>query len=178
MLTVDTIGRIRREYFVGKRSIREISRSLRVSRKVIRKALRKPEAEFSYVREIQPRPRLGLFVERLDDLLRENADKSARERLTARRLHELLRAEGYAGAYDSVQRHVRDWRRGHGKTDAAFVPLWFAPGEAYQFDWSHETVVLDGVTTEIKVAHVRLCRSRLFFIRGNCPGLSAGSNHP
>ena len=132
MLTVDTIGRIRREYFVGKRSIRETSRGLRVSRKVIRKALREPETKFAYVRETQPRPRLGEFVDRLDHLLAEGAGRSARERLTACRLYELLRAEGYAGAYDSVQRHVRDWRRGQGKTDAAFVPLWFAPGEAYQ----------------------------------------------
>ena len=61
MLTVDTIGRIRREHFVGKRSIREISRLLRVSRKVIRKALREPDTKFAYVREVQPRPRLGVF---------------------------------------------------------------------------------------------------------------------
>jgi transposase len=165
MLTVDTIGRIRREYFVGKKPIREISRSLKVSRKVVRKAIRSPAAEFAYIRHRQVQPQLGSFVERLDQLLEENVKRSARERLTARRLHELLRDEGYAGAYDSVQRHVRDWRRSHGKTETVFIPLWFAPGEAYQFDWSHETVVLDGTTTEIKAAHVRLCHSRRFFIR-------------
>jgi len=27
-------------------------------------------------------------------------------------------------------------------TAAAYVPLSFAPGEAYQFDWSHEVVLL------------------------------------
>jgi DNA-directed RNA polymerase subunit K/omega len=43
--------------------------------------------------------------------------------------------------------------------------LWFAPGEAYQFDWSHEVVVLGGVTTTIKVAHIRLCHSRMFLVR-------------
>ena len=32
------------------------------------------------------------------------------------------------------------------------MPLTFAPGEAYQFDWSHEIVVMDGVTTTVKVA--------------------------
>ena len=165
MLTVDTIGRIRREYFVGKRPIREISRSLKVSRKVIRKAIRTPETAFAYVRQRQVQPQLGAFVERLDQLLAENVKRPARERLTARRLQELLRDDGYAGAYDSVQRHVRSWRRKHGKTDAVFIPLWFAPGEAYQFDWSHEVVVLGGTTTQIKVAHVRLCHSRRFFIR-------------
>ena len=165
MVTVDTIGRIRRDYFVGKKPIREISRSLKVSRKVIRKAIRAPGTEVRYVRESQPRPRLGSFVGRLEALLEENVTRPARERLTARRLHELLQGDGYAGAYDSVQRHVRDWRRDHGKTDAVFIPLWFAPGEAYQFDWSHEVVVLGGVPAEVKVAHVRLCHSRMFFIR-------------
>ena len=50
-------------------------------------------------------------------------------------------------------------------TAAAFVPLSFAPGEAYQFDWSHEVVLIDGVTVTVKVAHVRLCHSRMLFVR-------------
>ena len=45
------------------------------------------------------------------------------------------------------------------------MPLTFAPGEAYQFDWSHEIVVMDGVTTTVKVAHFRLCHSRMMFVR-------------
>jgi hypothetical protein len=34
------------------------------------------------------------------------------------------------------------------------VPLSFAPGDAYQFDWSHEVVLRCGVTVTVKVAHV------------------------
>jgi hypothetical protein len=45
------------------------------------------------------------------------------------------------------------------------IPLSFAPGEAYQFDWSHEIVVLNGITITVKVAHVRLCHSRMPFVR-------------
>ncbi len=41
----------------------------------------------------------------------------------------------------------------------------FALGEAYQFDWSHEVVLLHGVTVIVKVAHVRLSHSRLLFAR-------------
>src|SRR6202047_4779728 len=48
---------------------------------------------------------------------------------------------------------------------AADVPLSFAPGEAYQFDWSHEVVLLNGVTVIVKAAHVRLCHSRMLFVR-------------
>ena len=50
-------------------------------------------------------------------------------------------------------------------TAEAYVPLPYAPGEAYQFDWSHEIVVLGGVTVTVKVAHVRLCHSRMMFFR-------------
>ncbi len=45
------------------------------------------------------------------------------------------------------------------------MPLIFEPGEAYQFDWSHEIVLLDGVTVTVKVAHMRLCHSRMPFVR-------------
>src|SRR3546814_18189236 len=51
-----------------------------------------------------------------------------------------------------------------GRTATAFVPLSFDPGEAYQFDWSHEVIVMAGVTTTVKVAHVRLSHSRMFFV--------------
>jgi transposase len=50
-------------------------------------------------------------------------------------------------------------------TAAAYVPLSFAPGEAYQFDWSHEVVLLSGTTVIVKAAHVRLCHSRMLFVR-------------
>ncbi len=60
----------------------------------------------------------------------------------------------------------RTWKRQQASVTApAFVPLVFAPGEAYQFDWSHEIVLIAGVTTTIKVAHVRLCHSRMLFVR-------------
>jgi transposase len=61
---------------------------------------------------------------------------------------------------------LRAWRVAHGAaTAAASVPLSFAPGETYQFDWSHEIVVLGGVTTTLKLAHVRLCHSGMLFVR-------------
>ena len=47
----------------------------------------------------------------------------------------------------------------------AFGPLTFAPGEAYQFDWAEDWIVLDGVTTKVQVAHVRLCHSRMPFVQ-------------
>ena len=166
MTTVETIGRIRRSYFVQRQSVREIARRLHVSRKTVRKAIEAEDGKFSYDRTVQPMPKLGAHVAELERLLAENERKPRRERLTLIRLFEALRAQGYEGGYDTVRRHARRWQREEaGRTATAFVPLSFEPGEAYQFDWSHEVVVLAGVTTTVKVAHMRLCHSRMFFVR-------------
>ena len=166
MLVVETIGRIRREHLVKGKSIKEIARDLKISRNTVRKILRSGETSFSYEREVQPRPRLGRWKADLDRLLMANTETSARERLTLIRLFEELRTLGYEGGYDAVRRYARTWSREHAsQTAAAFVPLSFAPGEAYQFDWSHEIVVMSGVTVTVKVAHVRLCHSRMMFCR-------------
>jgi transposase len=70
------------------------------------------------------------------------------------------------GRYDAVRRYAGGWAEANASATAtAFVPLSFAPGEACQFDWSHEIVVMDGVTTTVKVAHVRLCHSRMMLGR-------------
>jgi len=166
MLIVETIGRIRREHLDKGKSIREITRALHLSRNTVRRILRSGETAFSYEREVQPRPKLGAWTDALDRLLSANAKAPVRERLTLIRVYEELQALGYEGGYDAVRRYARRWGEQHASATAeAFVPLIFAPGEAYQFDWSHEIVVMDGVTTTVKVAHVRLCMSRMMFVR-------------
>ena len=166
MLVVETIGRIRREHFQKGKSIKEIARDLKISRNTVRKVLRSGETSFSYEREVQPRPKLGAWKAEIDRVLAANATKAARERLTLIHVFEELRTLGYDGGYDAVRRYARSWARDHAsETASAFVPLSFAPGEAYQFDWSHEIVLMNGVTMTVKVAHLRLCHSRMFIAR-------------
>jgi transposase len=166
MLVVETIARIRREFFVKGKSIKEIVRDLKVSRNTVRKVLRSGATAFAYEREVQPLPKIGRWKDHLDRLLSANETKPGRERLTLIRLFEELRALGYAGGYDAVRRYARAWHKGHAAASVdAYVPLTFAPGEAYQFDWSHEVVLLNGTTVTVKVAHLRLCHSRMFFVR-------------
>ena len=166
MLVVETIAKIRRAFFKQGKAIKAICRELGVSRKVVRKVIRSGATEFRYEREDQPLRKIGRWRDSLDQLLSENEAKPLRERLTLIRLFEELRGRGYEGGYDAVRRYARRWAKERGQaTAAAFVPLSFAPGDAYQFDWSHEVVLLSGVTVTVKVAHVRLCHSRMLFVR-------------
>ncbi len=135
MLVVETIARIRREYFVKGKAIKEIVRDVKVSRNTVRKVIRSEATAFSYARRVQPMPKLGAWRDDLERLLEANEAKGKRERLTLHRLFEELTGLGYDGGYDAVRRYARTWRRRRSSLLAqAYVPLVFEPGEAYQFD--------------------------------------------
>ena len=145
MLRVDKIGEIRRAYFELERSIKQIVRTLSVSRATVRKVVRGGRTEFNYARDVQPTPKLGDWVETLLEILEAECKLVKRERRSTQRLYEELRGRGYDGAHDSLHRFVKAWREERARVPVhAYVPMSFAPGEAYQFDWSHETITLQG----------------------------------
>jgi transposase len=162
---METIGKIRRRHKVRGESISAIARDLNLSRNTVKKYL-KAEIDPVYRRERQPAPKLGAYQSALETWLEQDGQRPKGQRRSAQRLFEDLQREGYAGAYDSVQRFVKEWKtRRPGASQDAFVPLVFAPGEACQFDWSHEQVILGGVAQVIKVAHFRLAHSRQPYLR-------------
>ena len=151
MLVLETIGRIRREHLVKGKPIKEIVRELKVSRNTVRKVLRSGATSFEYARAVQPRPKLGAWHGDLDRMLSDNEARPPRDQLTLIRIFEELRGLGYEGSYDAVRRYAKKWRVERGAATAeAYVPLSFAPGEAYQFDWSHEVVLINGATVTVK----------------------------
>ena len=80
-------------------------------------------------------------------------------------MRQALCDNGFKGSYSTINRFTTDWRRNnHAEGKKVFIPLEFAPGEAFQFDWSTEEIELQGILTRVKVAHIRLCYSRMFLI--------------
>lgn len=47
----------------------------------------------------------------------------------------------------------------------AYVPLRFAMGEAFQFDWGDGWATIDGKTVKLQIAHFKLSCSRAFYLR-------------
>ena len=167
MLVVETIARIRRDHLVKGVPIKKLARDLRVSKNTIRKVVRGDETSHTYARKIQPMPKLGPWVEELERQLQANEKKARKDRLTLLQIHEDLGELGYEGGYDAVRRYAKAWRRRRRLLlpSQAYVPLIFDPGEAYQFDWSHEYARLLGTTTKVKAAHMRLCHSRMYLVQ-------------
>ncbi len=58
--------------------------------------------------------------------------------------------------YSLITAFVRAWRGEQGKASQAFVPLTFALGEAFQFDWSEEGLLIGGIYRRMQVAHLKL----------------------
>ena len=150
----------------GKKSQREIARTTGLSRNTVSKWLRGPLGdEPKYERDQQP-SKLTAFHETIRQALKADARRPRHERRTARALHAEIKAAGYAGGYSRVTDFIRAWRLGEGQSvsSTAFVPLAFELGEAFQFDWSEEGLVVGGIYYRLQVSHMKLCASRAFWL--------------
>jgi transposase len=158
VICVETIGKIRRWHRVDKLSISKIAKRLSASRNTIAKYLDGEVTQPRYKQRPKRAPVMGAWVEKLEAMLAADAQRPRKEQRTAQRLLDGLLQEGFSGSYPTVQRFVKAWHetRRHG-VGTVFIPQSFAPGEAYQFDWSYEMVDLGGRPTPVKVAHLRLC---------------------
>ncbi len=160
------MGKIRGMYFSDRKSISEIARLTSLSRNTIKRWLRAaPGTQPKYQRS-KATTKLTAFVGTLTKALETDAHRPKRERRTARALHAQFKAEGYTGGYTRLTDFIGDWRHAEGKTfnTNAFVPLKFGLGEAFQFDWSEEPLVVGGIYRRLQVSHLKLCASRAFWL--------------
>lgn len=76
-----------------------------------------------------------------------------------------LRPAAYRGGYSAVTAYIRRWRvESVSSPTKAFVPLSFELGEAFQLDWSDESMVVGVGFYNVQVAHLKLCASRAFWL--------------
>jgi len=160
------IGKVLRMHHRESKSVREIARATSLSRNTVRKYLRTPVAQPpKYVRRAAS-TKLTPFVETVKMALLADARRPKKERRTARALLQQIAAAGYEGGYTQLTDFIRAWRASQGgvAVGKAFVPLAFELGEAFQFDWSDEALVIGGIYRKLQVAHLKLCASRAFFL--------------
>ena len=108
--------------------------------------------------------KLAAFTEELEQALNADARRSKQNRRTAKALFAQIQTAGYVGGYSAVTDFTRDWRGSAGKAPHAFVPLRFELGEAFQFDWSEEGLLVGGICYKLQVSHLKLCASRAFWL--------------
>lgn len=162
MVQVDEKERIRNAYFIQDRSIREIARDMRHSRKTVRKALSDPSPPVYVRTEPASSPVMGPVKEIIDKWITEDESRPKKQRHTAHRVYERLRDEhGFRGAESTVRRYVRTRRKQ--KTEV-YVPLCFEQGKDAQADFGEGKVIMDGQQVNVQIFCMRLCYSHRPFV--------------
>lgn len=166
VLNVDQIAEIRLRSKRGE-SIRKIAKECQISRNTVRKVLRSGSTEETRKKGEWSKTKLTDFKELLEKLLQERADEeSPKRKKSLLSMYQILREEGFTGSYDTVRRFAKNWSEEQKSgLNNAFVPQYFAPGEAFQFDWSEERVKINGEIKKIYLAHIILCYSRMIFLK-------------
>ena len=146
MYKVDLYVRVRRACMVEGMSTREAARVFGLHRDTVRKML-----EYSvppgYRRESPPRrPKLDPYRGVIDRILEDDRSLPKKQRHTAKRIYERLRAEhSFTGRYTIVKDYVRERRR---RTREMYVPLSHPAGDA-QCDFGQAKAVIGGVEQTI-----------------------------
>jgi transposase len=162
---MEMLGKIRRMHLRDKLSLHEIVKRTGLSRNTVRRWLRSAEEATppTYRRTDGP-GKLTAFHAALEQALKADSHRNKQNRRTGKALFEQIKADGYAGGYSRVNDFIRDWRGREDKAPHAFVPLKFELGEAFQFDWSEESLVIGGIYRRMQVSHLKLCASRAFWL--------------
>ena len=153
---MDQVHVIRHQVLVEGRSRRQVAKEFGISRLTVRK----------YVGETVPsrkapapraRPVWEAVQARVETLLTESAQwTGGKQRLTATRLHELLRAEGKQVGVTVVKAAVAEWRR---QRREVFVPLTYRPGDLAEVDFFEVLVDVDGTRRKAWLFLMRLMYS-------------------
>jgi transposase len=166
MITMDMVGKIRRLHSRGNKSEREIARITGLSRNTVAKWLKGSVGDAPRYRRGPMAVKLTPFAAAIEQALEADAHRPRKDRRTGKALHKEISAAGYAGGYSRLTDFIREWRarRDGAGTAGAFVPLAFEMGDAFQFDWSEEALVIGGIYRKLQVSHMKLCASRAFWL--------------
>jgi len=126
-------------------SRRAIARALGVSRNTVRKILREHAESREEPNSALPRVPTRAPRAKKTDEIREQATKLLAKypTITAQRVFEIVKEEGYDGGYTGVKRLVRELRPKPKPKPSLETPDW-GPGKMAESDWSPYTVELVG----------------------------------
>ena len=162
MYRVELYARVRRACMVEGMSTREAARVFGLHRDTVRKML-KYSVPPGYRRQSPPRrPKLDPYRGVIDRILEEDRSLPKKQRHTAKRIYDRLRAEhGFDGRYTIVKDCVRERRR---RTREMYVPLTDPPGDA-QCDFGQAKAVIGGVEQAVHYLVMYLPHSDACFVK-------------
>jgi len=139
---VELYARVRRAVLVEGMSHREAARQFGLARETVRKMLRYSVPPGYQRQRPARRPKLDAWVGIIDQILEEDKQRQRKQRHTAKRIFERLKAEhGSSGGYTIIKDYVRLKRLSQREM---FMPWEHPPGDA-QADFGEAQAVIGGV---------------------------------
>src|SRR5216683_4784525 len=163
MISEDARERMRRSYYLEKKSLRQIAREEGYSRVTIKKAISDASPRTYHLTQPRPAMVFGPFQLRVEELMTQNEQLPRKQRYSSHKIFELLQAEGYTGSESRIRQYIAAWRHTH-QAPKLFLPLEFEPGQDAQCDWGEAIAIVGGVRQTVQVFILRLCYSRRTFV--------------
>lgn len=161
MISLSETETIRRAYYLEGKSIREIAREYHHGRRAVRNAIGDASPPEYIQQQERAAPVLGEYKERIQELVDESKEQPRKQRYTARKIYEMIRAEGYLGSESTVRRYVGQIRK---KKKEVYLPLQFDEGDYSQVDWGEAQVEIGGVRQTGHIFVIRLNYSKVRFV--------------
>ena len=158
---------IRREYEFGVGSIIGVARKLGVHRRMVREAVRNAVPAQRKKTE-RPAVKMAAAVSLIDAILESDRKAPRKQRHTARRIYDRIRAEvpGCTPAERTVRQYVERRKHVLGLTEhETFVPQSYRWGVEAQVDWYEAYADLDGERIKLQVFSMRSMASGAAFHR-------------
>ena len=148
--------RIRRSYYLDRKSMRQIAREEGYSRPTIEKAITNQLHNPYRLTHPKASPIFGPYQARVEALLCQNEQMPRKQHYTVHRIFEVIQAEGYQGSESRIRQYVAA-RRAVTQTPEVFLPLEFEPGQDAQVDWGEAVATIDGQKRSVQFFVMHLC---------------------
>jgi len=136
---------IRRKVLVEQVSKRKVMAEYGIHAKTLNRILANPKPPGYRMDKPRPKPVIGPFIDRIEEILKQDRDVPRKQRHTAKRIFERLKEEGYSGGYTQVTEAVRGLK---GRIKEVYIPLVHRPGEA-QMDFGYALAKVNGVLRKV-----------------------------
>jgi len=163
MITVEDREKIRRAYFIEKKSQRQIAKELGCSRDTVKKAIESAESVQYTLTRPRPAPVLGPYKARIDELLEKNERLPRKQRYIGHTMYKDIYTKGYRGSESTLRGYIAQRRR-EKRRPQVYIPLEFDPGTDAQADWGEALAIIASERVTVQVFFMRLCYSRRLFV--------------
>src|SRR5690348_11494579 len=128
MISEEARERMRRAYYLEKKTLRQIAREEGYSRVTIKRAISDASPRTYTITKPRPAIVLGAYQLRVEALMAENEQLPRKQRYTSHKMYAILKAEGYSGSESRIRQYIGAYRHTH-QTPKLFLPLEYDQGQ-------------------------------------------------